>query len=91
MLLPVAATLGRFDWAALLIALVAFEIVVLACNRWACPLTRVAARYTADRSANFDIFLPQRLARNNKQVFGPLFVLAVLYTAWRWWFRSAGI
>ncbi|WP_129776206.1 hypothetical protein [Peristeroidobacter soli] len=83
-LLPIAAFLGRFDMAILLIGLVAVEILVLALNHWACPLTNVAARFTADRSDNFDIYLPLLLARYNKQIFGSLFVLAVVYTAYRW-------
>ena len=57
---------------------------MLAFNRWACPLTGVAARFTTDRRDNFDIFLPLLLARYNKQVFGSLFVLAVAYTAYLW-------
>lgn len=89
-LLPIAAFLGRFDWAAILIGLVTLEIVVLALNRWACPLTGVAARFTTDRSDNFDIYLPLLLARYNKQVFGSLFLSAVVYTAYRWWRQSGG-
>lgn len=89
-LLPIAAFLGRFDLATILIGLVTLEIVVLALNRWACPLTGVAARFTTDRSDNFDIYLPLLLARYNKQVFGSLFLSAVAYTAYRWWRQSGG-
>lgn len=84
-LLPVAVFRGRLDLAAVLIAIVAFEILVLALNRGACPLTSIAARYTADRRANFDIFLPLWLARYNKQVFGTVFLVGVIYTVWEWW------
>ena len=83
--LPIAAYLGRFDWACVLIALVSFEVLVLAVNRWACPLTAVAARYTDERRDNFDIYLPLWLARYNKQVFGTLFVVGLAYTGLRWW------
>ncbi|GMV28971.1 MAG: hypothetical protein AMXMBFR59_10960 [Rhodanobacteraceae bacterium] len=90
MLLPVAAFFGRLDWAALLAGLVLVEILVLAVNQWACPLTRIAARYTTDRSDNFDIYLPCLLARYNKHVFGSLFVVAAAYTVYCWWVLSAG-
>jgi uncharacterized membrane protein len=90
LLLPVAASFGRFGLAAILAALVVGEILVLAFNRWTCPLTGVAARFTADRSPNFDIYLPVALARYNKQVFGSLFVVAVVYTAYCWWRLSGG-
>lgn len=82
-LLPIATFFGHLDLAAILIGLVTFEIVVLALNHWACPLTGVAARFTTDRSDNFDIYLPLLLARYNKLVFGSLFLLAVVYTAYR--------
>ena len=53
-------------------------------RRWRCPLTLVAERYTTDRSANFDIFLPERLARWNKEIFGTLFLVGVVTLVLRW-------
>jgi hypothetical protein len=41
--------------------------------------TAVAARYTDDRRANFDIYLPEWLARQNKEIFGPLYAAGVVY------------
>ncbi len=83
--LPVAAHLGRFGLAGWLAPAVMLEVAVLAANRWACPLTAVAARYTTDRRDNFDIFLPLWLARYNKRIFGCLFVAGLVYAAIRWW------
>lgn len=60
------------------------EAVVILLNRGSCPLTAVAARYTADRADNFDIFLPVWLARCNKVIFGGLFVLTLAYTIFTW-------
>jgi hypothetical protein len=77
--IPVLASQGRFGAAAMLAVLVLGEVVVLWLNRWSCPLTAVAARYTDDRRANFDIYLPEWLARYNKQIFGPLYVVGVVY------------
>ena len=57
---------------------------VLAANRGQCPLTDWAARFTEDRAANFDIYLPDWLARNNKAIFGTLFVVNELIVLWRW-------
>lgn len=68
----------------LLIGVVLVEVMVLALNRWRCPLTAVAARYTAERRDNFDIYLPLWLARRNKVVFGALYVFALLTVAARW-------
>ena len=61
---------------------------MLLLNRWSCPLTAVAARYTPDRRANFDIFLPLWLARNNKLIFGTLFVCGLAYAGWLWYQRT---
>jgi hypothetical protein len=82
--LPVAAYFRSFRLATLLIAIVSIEIVVLVANRFRCPLTAVAARYTSDRRANFDIYLPMWMARYNKEIFGTLFVAGILFTL-VWW------
>jgi hypothetical protein len=81
---PVFARSDRFDLALTSAALVFVEVLVLAVNRWQCPLTGVAARYTADRRANFDIYLPEWLARHNKTLFGSLYLGGLLYTWLRW-------
>lgn len=51
-------------------------------NRFRCPLTDVAARYTGDRHDNFDIYLPLWLARYNKEIFGPLFAIGGAVALW---------
>lgn len=82
--IPAVAWRGNLARALLLIAIVVVEIVVLLANRWRCPLTDVAARYTADRDDNFDIYLPVWLARYNKVIFGGLFVVGLVITLGRW-------
>jgi hypothetical protein len=84
LLIPVAAWMGRLDLAFVLIAVVAVEVLVLLANGLRCPLTGVAARYTSDRSDNFDIYLPLWLARYNKQVFGTIYVAGILCTLLVW-------
>ena len=73
--LPVTAFLRRFDWAAILTTIIIMECIVLALNGGRCPLTTVAARFTSERAANFDIYLPLWLARYNKAIFGSLFIV----------------
>src|SRR5688500_14509546 len=77
--LPVAAYLEEFQLAVILIAIVLVEVIVLLANRLRCPLTDVAARYTSDRRANFDIYLPLWVARYNKEIFCTIFVFAMLF------------
>lgn len=78
------ARAGRFGWALAMIGVVAGEVVVLLVNRWSCPLTPIAARYTGDRRANFDIYLPEMVAKYNKEIFGTLYVGGILFALARW-------
>jgi len=70
--------------AAILIGIVFVEVLVLLFNGMHCPLTPVAARYTADRRDNFDIYLPEWLARHNKLIFGALYLGGIIYTLFCW-------
>jgi hypothetical protein len=76
-------------YATLSIGIVCVEVLVLILNRWRCPLTSVAARYTCDRRANSDIYLPEWLARHNKLIFGTLYVAGIIFTLARWAYESA--
>ena len=80
----VSAVTARYAQALLFAGLVGIECLVLVFNNWKCPLTAIAARYTTDRRANFDIYLPEWLARYNKEIFGPLFACGLLLTLVRW-------
>jgi hypothetical protein len=83
--LPVLGIMRRFRWAAILTLLVLAECAVLAMNGGRCPLTDWAARFTTERSSNFDIYLPAWLAHYNKQIFGSLFVIAEVVVFGAWW------
>ncbi|HKM86823.1 MAG TPA: hypothetical protein VJW96_11490 [Terriglobales bacterium] len=82
--LPWAGWVGQFRWAFGLTLLILGECLVLGLNRGRCPLTDMAARYTDDRTDNFDIYLPLWLARYNKSIFGFLFLVGELVVLWRW-------
>lgn len=88
MAIPVLAGRGRFTAALLFIAIVAVECVVVVASGWRCPLTPIAARYTSDRRANFDIYLPEWLARHNKTIFGALFAGGIAFTVLQWLGRA---
>lgn len=81
--IPVATMLGALHLAFWLSALVWIEVSILLINGMRCPLTAMAARHTEVRTDNFDIYLPQWLARENKRIFGTLFALSqVMLLAW---------
>ena len=80
--IPVLSWRGKLGYAALCAIAVAGEVLVLAFNQWRCPLTDAAARHTGDRRENFDIYLPEWLARHNKVVFGSLYVGGLITLLW---------
>lgn len=82
--IPVVAWQRRFGVLIGLAGIVLVEVAVLAANQMRCPLTAVAARYTDDRSDNFDIHLPLLVARYNKHIFGSLFVAGLVLGLVRW-------
>ena len=82
--IPVASWRGEHRVVVWLIAIVAAEVAILALNKWRCPLTPMAARYTNDRQENFDIYLPEWLAKHNKSIFGTLCVAAIVFAIARY-------
>lgn len=84
-----AARVGRFGVAFILIAVVMGEVLVLVLNRMRCPLTDVAARHTDERVANFDIYLPLFVAKYNKEIFGTLYFGGIAYTLIEWLLRRS--
>lgn len=80
---PIAARFESWRIVGVLVGLVSAECVVLALNGMRCPLTAIAERYTDDRRANFDIWLPEWLARHNKSIFGAMFAVDLVYAASR--------
>ena len=72
---------GKFTW--FCIVLVLIECVVLLINRWKCPLTSLAYKYTNTHPVGFDIFLPRWLAQHNKILFSSLFIVGVFLVLWR--------
>jgi len=60
------------------IGLVLLEGIVLLIFNKFCPLTLLARNYSDSEKDNFDIFLPNWLAKHNKLIFTTIFIVAVL-------------
>ncbi|MEZ4962120.1 MAG: hypothetical protein R2830_19995 [Saprospiraceae bacterium] len=65
------------------IGLITLEVITLFMNKMVCPLTPIARRYSDSDSANFDIYLPEWLARYNKAIFGTLLAVGTALVVWR--------
>ena len=64
-----------YSWVA--VAIVFGEGIILLLFKGSCPLTIMARRYSRSMRNNFDIFLPEWLAKYNKQIFSTLFAIGV--------------
>ena len=65
-------------WVWVSIGLVILEGIVLLVFKKKCPLTVVARKYSDSTKDNFDIYIPNWLAKHNKFIYTSLFVIAVL-------------
>jgi len=65
-------------WVWICVGLVIVEGIVLSINKLMCPLTLVAEKYSDSKKDNFDIYLPNWLAKYNKTIYTIIFIIAVL-------------
>lgn len=59
------------------------EVLVLAAFKIHCPLTVWARKYSDSTKDNFDIYLPNWLARHNKLIYSMIMLVIVLLTVFR--------
>jgi hypothetical protein len=60
------------------IVLIVVEGAVLVLFKMFCPLTLIARKYSDSEKDNFDIFLPNWLARHNKIIFTTIYLVGVI-------------
>ena len=63
--------------------LVLLEALVLLLFRFFCPLTLIARKYSDSTKENFDIYLPNWLAKYTKLIYTSIMVLITIITAYR--------
>ena len=71
-----------FTWIA--ISLVLVEGFVLLLFKMFCPVTIIARKYSDSKKANFDIFLPEWLAKYNKEIFTSIYMIGVVLVLLRY-------
>ncbi|WP_345276465.1 hypothetical protein [Litoribaculum gwangyangense] len=73
-----ATIFNKIDvWVWICIGLVILEGIVLLLFKWYCPLTLIARKYSDSTKDNFDIFLPNWLAKHNKTIYTSIFVVSI--------------
>ncbi|HSJ68543.1 MAG TPA: hypothetical protein VK921_12745 [Anditalea sp.] len=79
-----AVVVDQIDkWVWICIGLIVLEGLVLAIYRLRCPLTIVAEKYSDSQKANFDIYLPNWLAKYNKEIYTTIFSIALVILVYR--------
>ena len=77
----IANNLSIYTWIAS--GAVVVEGLILAAFESHCPLTLLARKYSTSTKDNFDIFLPEWLARHNKLIFSVLYVIGLVLVGYR--------
>ena len=70
-------------WVWICISLIFIEGLVLLVFKNICPITIIARNYSNSDKANFDIYLPDWLARYNKQIYSGIVLLAIAILVFR--------
>lgn len=65
------------------IGFVMIEGLVLLFFKNICPITLIARKYSGSHKDNFDIFLPNWLARNNQIIYTIIFIIIIILLAYR--------
>lgn len=79
-----AVIVNRIDirvWICL--AFIVFEGLTLLLFKSICPVTLIARKYSDSDKDNFDIYLPNWLAKHNKLIYTSIVVIAVLGLIYR--------
>jgi hypothetical protein len=77
----IADRINMYTWIA--IGLVFLEGLILLLFKTSCPLTLIARKYLDSDKDNFDIFLPEWVARHNKTIFTIIFAIGLLTVGYR--------
>jgi hypothetical protein len=76
-----AAIFGKIDkWLWIGFGLVALEGLTLLIFKFFCPLTIMARKYSDSDRDNFDIYLPNWLARNTKRIYTSIVLFIAVIT-----------
>jgi hypothetical protein len=77
----IAGKIDKWIWIGLGVFLL--EAIVLLIFKMKCPLTIIARRYSDSDKHNFDIYLPNWLAKHNKMIYFSILVFIILILIYR--------
>ena len=74
-------------WVWICIGLILLEGVILIAFKRICPITLIAKKYSNSQKDNFDIYLPNWLARYNKEIYTTIVLIAIVILLFRYLFK----
>jgi len=74
-----AVIINKIDkWVWICLSLIILEGVILLVFKKMCPITLIARKYSDSTDHNFDIYLPEWLAKYNKLIYTTIVIIAVI-------------
>ncbi|CAN5726235.1 hypothetical protein BH10BAC3_BH10BAC3_38090 [soil metagenome] len=82
--LAYAVIVNKIDkWIWICLGLILLEGLVLLIFKNVCPVTIIARKYSDSTNDNFDIYLPNWLARHNKTIYSGVLVIVLAILIYR--------
>jgi len=79
-----AVIVNKIDkWVWVCIGLIVLEGIILIVFRSVCPVTIIAKKYSNSQKDNFDIYLPNWLAKYNKRIYSVIVLIAIIILIYR--------
>jgi hypothetical protein len=79
-----AVVIDKIDkWIWICISLIILEVIILIVFKKICPITLIARKYSDSQKSNFDIYLPNWLAKYNKEIYTVIVLIAVVILIYR--------
>lgn len=79
-----AVWVNRIDiWVWICLGFILLEGLVLLAFKRVCPVTIIARKYSNSTRDNFDIYLPNWLARYNKEIYSVIVIIIFIFLLYR--------
>ena len=79
-----AVIINKIDiWVWICLGLIVMEAIILLIFKSMCPVTLIAQKYSDSTKANFDIYLPNWLAKYNKLIYSMIVLAAIIILLYR--------
>lgn len=79
-----AVIINRIDkWVWICLGLIALEGIILFVFKNLCPVTLIARNYSQSKKDNFDIYIPNWLAKYNKKIYSAIVLIAIVILIFR--------